>query len=557
LHHEQWCVPDFIYSAGAVTRLNTFGGTNSCGFAINASGQVTGYADNAAGVPIAFRFTSIPTVTFTNLGALPASNWPFGGAATSPDSLGLAIDSSGNVAGASTGGGDLYFNTDWFSWMVSADDDTCCGPLGFLYSGSMQRVIPPSGPPTAWSVITGLSDSGSMVGVEPSNLCEDLCPQALAFEVPSGGTQRTLPAPSGLSFFFSAATGINATEEISGYGEDTVGHMHGFIYTGGATNDLGLNTEAYAINDSGQAVGLSSVALSHGVGLNSTASEFTLNGAADLNLPGAIPSGINDSGWIIANSPTLAHAYLLRPSAVSLSPTGLSFSNQALAAQTVTLTNSSADDIVVSPVAALAAPFSQTNDCPAALPAGASCVINVTATAVGTTTVAALAVSAGGVPFVTLLSDAGAIAVTVAASSTAVTAGSSVDLTWGAPAGSVCTASGGNGGSDHWSGPQPLSGTLTVNESAPGIYTYTLSCSSNTGIGVATAKVQVSGSGGGGGGSADPLLLLALGVVLYALASWRAASAHPAVVSPRAAAAAPPSTASAAAPWASCAARAS
>jgi probable HAF family extracellular repeat protein len=93
----------FLYTgvpgAGGVMRsLGTLGGTASLGYAINNSGQVTGYSLTTANAEThMIRYVGVPGAggTMQDLGTLP------GGTA----SRGLDIDSFGNVAGYSTTSG--------------------------------------------------------------------------------------------------------------------------------------------------------------------------------------------------------------------------------------------------------------------------------------------------------------------------------------------------------------------------------------------------------------------------------------------------------------------
>ena len=67
-------------------------------------------------------------------------------------------------------------------------------------------------------------------------------------------------------------------------------------------------------------VGASKVGLYGNIGAAVGGFLYSQGTMTDLNIPGAMAIGINDSGWIVANNLTLNHAYLLRPSSVSLTP---------------------------------------------------------------------------------------------------------------------------------------------------------------------------------------------------------------------------------------------
>jgi uncharacterized protein (TIGR03118 family) len=67
------------------------------------------------------------------------------------------------------------------------------------------------------------------------------------------------------------------------------------------------------------------------------------------------------------------------------------------------------------------------------------------------------------------------LTITMSVQPTSVVQGQSATLTWSAPAGSTCTASGG------WSGTEPATGTASVTPTAAGTATYTLNCTSSGG----------------------------------------------------------------------------
>ncbi|HUE42300.1 MAG TPA: SBBP repeat-containing protein [Candidatus Sulfotelmatobacter sp.] len=159
------------------------------------------------------------------------------------------------------------------------------------------------------------------------------------------------------------------------------------------------------------------------------------------------------------------------PSPVFLTPAPVNFGNQAIgstsAAQTVTLKNTSTgavNNIVVSITGANASLFAQTNACPAALAAGASCTISVTFAPTATGAVSAtlsVADSFAGSPQTAALTGTGTtttadFTLAVSPISTSVAAGSPANVTVtvvglnsfansvaltcsGTPAGSTCT----------------------------------------------------------------------------------------------------------------------
>ena len=117
--------------------------------------------------------------------------------------------------------------------------------------------------------------------------------------------------------------------------------------------------------------------------------------------------------------------------------------------------------------------------------------------------------------------DAPVPGVTLGASSATQSVGNHVALSWSSHNASACTASGGDA-SDGWAGSLPLSGSMSLTESAAGSFKYAITCTGAPPAATAQAAVTFSaadGSGGddsggghssGGGGSLDPLLLATL-----------------------------------------------
>jgi hypothetical protein len=315
--------------------------------------------------------------------------------------------------------------------------------------------------------------------------------------------------------FLTAVTGINNAGQIVAYGEDPLAFMHGVVYTNGVPVDLGNNTQAFAINSSGDVVGIklgnSAIGL-YGVIDNDESPFVYSNGIkSDLNLPGAIPAGINDSGRIIANHLTLNHAYVLQPSSIRLAPFGLSFGSTVLGQSNsgtayacgsclVTLTNDSASPVSVTGVA-IVGPFSQTNACGASLSPAASCVITVSFApkALGTA-LGALTVGVAGAQYATLLNGTATIEAQISSSTTAATVNVPFTLTWTASAGSMCVAA----GDTQFSGPVAVSGSKAITEPAAKTVTFALSCTQGSLSAQAQLIVTVSTpSSHGGGGALD------------------------------------------------------
>jgi hypothetical protein len=123
------------------------------------------------------------------------------------------------------------------------------------------------------------------------------------------------------------------------------------------------------------------------------------------------------AGWAASVSQNVPVVITAATEQVDLNPNALSFTSQYLgtsgAAQTITVTNTGTVSFPLSSIGIIgtsAGDFSETNDCPSALAAGASCTINLvfTPTATGTRA-ASLAVSAtGGGTYAAVLGGTGA-----------------------------------------------------------------------------------------------------------------------------------------------------
>ena len=202
--------------------LGTLGGLTSQGADINARGQVTGFADTAAGSPHAFVWTA--SGGMQDLGSL-------GGA----DSRGVAINEWGQVIGESTTG--VNGERHGFVWTATG---------GMRDAGTLGGCC---------TVPVAINDRGQVAGY--SNLPNDAGVHAFRW-TPSGGIRDlgTLGGPT------SAATGINLLGQIVGVSSTEDGSTHAFRWTpSGGMQDLGTlggaNSFAPLINELGQVVGTS------------------------------------------------------------------------------------------------------------------------------------------------------------------------------------------------------------------------------------------------------------------------------------------------------------
>ncbi|HUL19010.1 MAG TPA: choice-of-anchor D domain-containing protein, partial [Steroidobacteraceae bacterium] len=313
--------------------------------------------------------------------------------------------------------------------------------------------------------------------------------------------------------FQSTAYAINNSGQAVGVSSAT-GGSHAFLYSAGALNDLGTlggaNSTAYSINNSGDIVGTSDLAVSGATHafLYSGGQLLDLNSLlvpSDASAALTDASFINDNGWILVD-----HGGSVLVPAV-FAPRSLAFGPQlvgtASAAQTIQISTTAHYGFPVTNVTT-SGPFSYVSHCPASLPAGSSCTIAVTFEPVvagaqtGTLFVSGLAVATTGSTLVP--------AVTLSASTGTPTTGELVTLSWVSSDATACAGIGGAPG-DGWAGSRTTNGSTMLTEPAAGTVTYTISCIGGTQSASASATVTYDNPpSSGGGGSVDPAWLLGL-----------------------------------------------
>jgi probable HAF family extracellular repeat protein len=283
----------FLYSGKKMIILGTLGGTDSAGFGINNRGEVTGFARNGADLPHAFLYKG---KTMLDLGVLPGAN------AQSAGSVGYAINGRGEVAGAS--------------------DSSIGTPHAFLYNGTTMIDLGTFGGTNSVgggtnsvgggtnSVGLGINNRGEVTGV--ASTTGNASSQAFLY---NGKTMINLGTLGGTD---SVGEAINARGEVTGYADTSVyngttdGLQHAFLYNGTKMIDLGTlggeESVGYAINRRGEVVGSSGTAIGKTAAflyvndimfdLNSLISPTDpLNGTVWLNEA----LGINKSGEIVAD----------------------------------------------------------------------------------------------------------------------------------------------------------------------------------------------------------------------------------------------------------------
>jgi probable HAF family extracellular repeat protein len=278
--HTQWHA--FVYSGDIMRDLGTFGGSFSSGSAINASGQVAGFASlNNLPYPFAAQHAFFySNGVLTDLGTLGGAN-----------SRGQGINASGQVAGSS-------------ELIDAAGNPTA---HAFLYSnGVMTDLGTMGGRDSSGSAVNA---SGQVTGIVTLPDSPTLGTVQHAFLYTNGAMHdlNTLAGAGAGGLTLTFGTAINDSGQITGQAW-TGDATHAFLYSGATTKDLGTlggdSSFGFGINGSGQVVGGSNV-----VGNGQHAFLYSDGIMYDLNdlvsgLAGTLltnATAINDTGQIVAN----------------------------------------------------------------------------------------------------------------------------------------------------------------------------------------------------------------------------------------------------------------
>jgi probable HAF family extracellular repeat protein len=382
----------FSRPAGAqqysITDLGTLGGTTSSGGGISASGEVTGYAYT---IPDATGFYSIYAFMYAPGGPMTSLGDPFVGVVT-PGSEGFAINASGQVTGGALAAPDMNgvetFHAFLYSGGAMIDLGTlagsACNPSNgcsstgnainavgqvvgtsttaqgaqhaFLYTPAKKGMIDLQTPAGGtFSTGQGINASGWVTGES------NIRPPAFSGFLYIPGTP---PSGTGLVTGFNdlgtlggpdnyGGLAINANGWVTGESDVAGGDSHAYIYIPGTPlpgtnlvqgmNDLGslggAESVGRAINASGQVTGFSWTASFPNV----TPHAFLYSDGKMLDLNKLVANdplapyvtltdstGINDSGCIVANGVDSRtghyHAYLLSPGGGCALPPGQAYS---------------------------------------------------------------------------------------------------------------------------------------------------------------------------------------------------------------------------------------
>ena len=350
--------------------LDSLGGNAIYPLAINDLGQLTGYGTLANGHKRAF--------VWKNDGSTMRDLHPLSG----DGSIGYAINASGQITGGWAGQAFVWKN-----------DGT---PILSLGTG-----CPCGRNATSWADGRAINAAGQ-VAVSTVLWTSGQLPTFGAFFWSNDGTpMQNLGTLGGRNTSFRA---LNDSGQVVGSSTTrTANHAFAWMNDGTPMRDLGTFGGTYSgardINSSGQVTGAAYLAgdkISH-------AFLWRNNGAAiqDLNKlvdPGdpiksyvTLTSGdfINDRGDVLAEGTDsrtgLPGLYLLQGAVLTLSPRSLAFGNQPInktsAAKSVTLTNTSANVVAIANVAltgSAAGQFASTNNCGSSLVGHATCTIKVT-----------------------------------------------------------------------------------------------------------------------------------------------------------------------------------
>jgi probable HAF family extracellular repeat protein len=325
-------------TVNSVTNLGTLGGTQSFATGINSSGQVVGESRTSGGAFRAFLYSG---GVMSDLGVLSGGT----------SSRALAINDSGQIVGYSNIGSNHGFS---YSSGTMTDLGTLGGPISFANDVNASGTIAGYAYTTstvrhaATSNGTTWTDLGTLGGVNSFAQSINSTGQVAGYSgtpssgpnhafIYSGGSMTdigTLIGP-GLN---SNAWGINNDGKVVGGYLDANSLYHAFLYSGGTITDLGSlaggNTVAYAINNSGQIVGYSTVGGEFRTFLYSGGTMYDLKTLAasflsdGVSTPGFLSFNtdsyfdINDSGQIVGlgqyytGSSTVTRAYLISTTAV-------------------------------------------------------------------------------------------------------------------------------------------------------------------------------------------------------------------------------------------------
>lgn len=263
----------FAAPSATIVDLGTLGGPTSAATAINASGEVAGYATTVDGATHAFLYDG---KVLHDLGTL-------GGA----DSMATALNSRGEVAGTFGSYGKPF-----------GPAHQSAKPHAFFYDGQAMHDLGTLGGPTSNAV--GVNADGQVAGFSTV----DANSKALHAFLYDGKTLHDLGVLAGN---FSAAAGISRTGEVAGTTLVAGGVEHAFRDDGKGMRDLGTlpggrSSIAAAISSTGRVVGMAASAYGPNHAFISDGS-----GLRDL---GTLGGAISAATAINASNQVVGYSYL-------------------------------------------------------------------------------------------------------------------------------------------------------------------------------------------------------------------------------------------------------
>ena len=282
----------FAQSAYTIIDLGTLGGQDSLGNAINASGQVAG--DSQITGSAAYNAYSYSGSTLTGLGTL-------GGSA----SYGRGINDGGTVAGYAYTAGNITLHATIWNGTTITDLGTLGGANSYgrginasgQVVGQSQTASNTTYHATVWNGTSptdlGTLGGSSSVGYAINNSGQVAGSAALSGDSATHAVRWNGTTPTDLGTLSggttSAGYAINASGLVAGYSTTTDGSSHAALWNGTSVTDIGTlaggNSFAYGIDTLGDVVGSS---------FGSTGAAFLYKSGSLMNLNTLIPAG---SGW--------------------------------------------------------------------------------------------------------------------------------------------------------------------------------------------------------------------------------------------------------------------
>jgi probable HAF family extracellular repeat protein len=277
-----------------ITDLGTLGGKQSAAQAINAAGQVVGYAYISPEGAHAFLYGN---GQMTNLGAMP--NLKAYGASPYSPSYATGVNASGQVV--------FYVAMLGVPLPPAPPGAAPNRNHSFLYSGGKVTDLGSLG--GYGTSAAGINDAGQIVGGSSTKSGDQ---HAFLYD---GGKMTDLGTlPGGRN---SIATANNMAGQVVGQSETADGSGRAFLYSNGKMADLGTlggsTSEARTINSSGQVVGTSQTGSGISHAFLYSDGKMTDLGALGGTLRYSEATAINNAGQVVGWSQTAdgqTHAFL-------------------------------------------------------------------------------------------------------------------------------------------------------------------------------------------------------------------------------------------------------